>query len=521
MGVREQRAAGEAAARILFSVVMIATVAAVTLWSWLDYRRSMRDAETFSLQMARAVEANARRTLTISRNAADHVSLVIGGRDPATLGPRDHAQLRRDLGSLLRGLDDLSAVWVTDTEGRVVFSSFDLPGPVSLADREHFQLVKAGKRLHISPLIEGKVGQGTLFVITSRLEDPAGRFLGAVAVSLSATRFSAHLAELDMDDGTMAGLLHEDGRPLARHPWVRGLTTITATGIPAFTAMPTEVEGHYETRSFVDGTRRIYGFRRVAEFPAVAVVGVSREQVLAGWLERQWMPVTVSAVLMAVVFVLWRRVVGALADSNRARGQLSAALAEKDVLLSEVHHRVKNNLQIVQSLLMMARMKAGEDSRAGYDDSLDRIQAMGLVHEQLYLAGDFSRITCREYLERLCQLLVGSHPGVELEVHADDLALELDRAVPFAMAVNEMVSNALKHGMPEEGMGRVAVHLVNVEGTARLTVADNGRGLPDGFDPGRTRSLGMMLLSRLASQLGGAVDFHCQGGTRATLCFAL
>lgn len=219
-----------------------------------------------------------------------------------------------------------------------------------------------------------------------------------------------------------------------------------------------------------------------------------------------------QAVLAAVVDVSERR---------RQQRALESALADKDTLLKEVYHRVKNNLQVVQSLLSMQRRSVAEGpARSALDDSVLRVRSMAMVHELLYRSGNLAAVPLRAYTADLLHhigLVAGvSTRGIHL---AYDVALAdtgLDAAVPYGLLLVELVSNSLKHGFAGGRRGRVQVQLLPDAGGGPggvLRVADDGQGLPEGFALERPRSLGLQLAVSLARQLGGELQVEPGPGT--------
>jgi len=201
------------------------------------------------------------------------------------------------------------------------------------------------------------------------------------------------------------------------------------------------------------------------------------------------------------------------------RAMIERSLAEKTSLLQEVHHRVKNNLQVISSLLSLQASHLAGNERAALDESRHRVQAMALIHQLLYERNDFSGAALAPYLTRLCGLLRESsgRPGVSLRLNvvppADAYALDIERAVPCGLLVNELVTNALKHAFPEGRSGTVDVGLrLTDEGICLLTVDDDGIGLPDGVLPGDTTTLGLQLVWLLTDQLGGSLRVRAGPG---------
>jgi PAS domain S-box-containing protein len=219
-----------------------------------------------------------------------------------------------------------------------------------------------------------------------------------------------------------------------------------------------------------------------------------------------------QAVLAAVVDVSERR---------RQQRALEAALGEKDTLLKEVYHRVKNNLQVVQSLLGLQRRTVPEGpARTALDESALRVRAMAMVHELLYRAGNLAAVPLRAYttdlLHHIGLAAGGPARGVVVQAEIDDIDTGLDAAVPYGLLLVELVSNSLKHGFGGAGLGgSVQVRLSRSASGPSLRVADSGRGLPDGFSLDSPRTLGLQLAVSLARQLGG--ELRVEPGTGA--CF--
>jgi two-component sensor histidine kinase len=214
----------------------------------------------------------------------------------------------------------------------------------------------------------------------------------------------------------------------------------------------------------------------------------------------------------------------ALRDSEE---RLKVALHEKEVLLKEIHHRVKNNLQVVCSLLRL-QCDTIEDStlRELFYESELRVRSMALIHETLYQTPDISRFHLAPFLRTLSAELFRAY-GVDpqhiaLTISIDEVVLPLDAAIPCGLILNELLSNALKHAFPNGGRGDVRVGLqARTDRQVLLRVADTGVGLPKGFDVCQTDSLGLQLVSALTEQLQGTIAVERDGGTALTVTFPL
>ncbi|GFK94144.1 putative sensor histidine kinase pdtaS [Fundidesulfovibrio magnetotacticus] len=206
--------------------------------------------------------------------------------------------------------------------------------------------------------------------------------------------------------------------------------------------------------------------------------------------------------------------------------RMAASLKEKEVLLAEVHHRVKNNLQIISSLLsLQAESLEHPQALDVLAESQGRVASMAMIHEQLYSTHDFGRIEAGDYLERLLPRLAQSYRqgrDIRLDTALDTVPLTLDQAIPFGLIVNELATNAFKHGLRDAARGRLRVSLTRRDGEAELTVEDDGAGLPGGFTLDGASTLGLRLVASLADQLRGTVSARGgDGSTVFTLRFPL
>lgn len=211
--------------------------------------------------------------------------------------------------------------------------------------------------------------------------------------------------------------------------------------------------------------------------------------------------------------------------------QVQASLEEKVVLLKEIHHRVKNNLQVMSSLLYLQSQTIQDSaSLETFKESQNRIKSMALIHEKLYQSSDLARIDFAEYVRSLAGYLHHSYSTqteeVSLKLNIEDISLDIDTAIPCGLIINELTSNALKYAFPE-GVGRngktspeIRIALGTEEGEQlaadshlTLIVSDNGIGFPPEVDFQRTTSLGLQLVNRLVNQLDGTIALHRQEGT--------
>jgi PAS domain S-box-containing protein len=224
-----------------------------------------------------------------------------------------------------------------------------------------------------------------------------------------------------------------------------------------------------------------------------------------------------------------RRLVGGvsidISEQVRTQKALSSALATKELLLKEVHHRVKNNLQIISSLLsIQAESLHDPAATRALQDSQERVQCMALIHERLNRDDAPDQLDFREYVETLARDLFYSY-GVDrerilLHFELEPLSLGLSQAIPCGLILNELLTNSLKYAFPSERRGEILVQLrCGQDQSVTLTVADNGVGLPADFDWKSSPSLGLRIMSILGRQLDGAVEREEGAGTAFSLTF--
>lgn len=237
------------------------------------------------------------------------------------------------------------------------------------------------------------------------------------------------------------------------------------------------------------------------------------------WVEVFVNPIIVDGVIQEISCLSYN-----ITDRKEAQTTLLKNLHEKEVLLKEVHHRVKNNLQIVSSIFNLQTAHVGEDKRMLdlLRDSRDRIRSMSFIHESLYQNKDFSSVDMADYIEGLSRNLMMSYSlsgKVRLETDLQRVDLGLDQAIPCGLILNELISNALKHAFPDGREGSIHLGLKLDGSTVGVTLRDDGTGTPEGFDPERDANLGLELVHTLVEQLDGQLNMENDGGVSYLFTF--
>jgi PAS domain S-box-containing protein len=216
-----------------------------------------------------------------------------------------------------------------------------------------------------------------------------------------------------------------------------------------------------------------------------------------------------------------------ISDRKQKEERIHAALKEKDTLLGEIHHRVKNNLQVVHRLLVLqSDLVTDQKIVSILRESQNRIRSMALIHQTLYESKDFVQVDFSNFLETLAPTLISSY-GVDsdqitLSIEAMEVLLPISAAVPCGLVVNELISNALKHAFPHGRRGEINIGLAAApDGRAMLSVSDNGIGIAEDHDLTQTTTLGLQLVALLADQLAGELEIHRANPTQFILRFPI
>lgn len=519
------RLPGTALVALACAVAVVLTVGTLAAFAWRDRDAAFDRAGGVAANVSLLVAEHAARLVETSDLILRRVVELAGPPDAAI--PDDRATRDR-LVTLADGMPYVAAIRIVAADGTVVLSTRRFPaspegGPVAVADPETLRAARAGHRgLDITRIdtVPDDGGETPLIVLSRPLESAPGALRGIASVAVSPHYVRDIYRAFDIGYGTEVALLRPDGTVLVREP-----------GEPA--AAPED--------SLV-ARRRVDGFDLVAEvtipragiaslwaervelyvfYGAAALVAVGGLGVLA--FQRARRERRAEAALQHAYDTLEERVSRRTAELEDANHRLEHALADKEILLKEVQHRVKNNLTVICSLLRLQSNRVEESARVAFNESLRRIQSMSLVHELLYRSAEPARIDFADCLRQLCDSLARScgPTAARVTVTAQPWILDVDRAMPLALIVSELVSNALRHGFPEGREGTVAVTLTETADGRRIAVADDGVGMPaELLSPGVARqrgALGLMLLQALAGQAGATVHTAIGPGTTVTL----
>jgi two-component sensor histidine kinase len=492
-------------------------------------RSSIEDAARTVRTLAVTLAEHAARIVEVGNLLADRAIELAEGRT------WDQVEGLRSIHEALKRLggerDFVNALWLVDEAGWPRASTRGFPPPrQSVADRQHFVVQKAGDvGPYLSSPMQSRVEREENMVLSRRIADADGAFRGAALVVLNPDQFQKvyrevqprypATIELVRDDGSLVMLHRVPGGPVEDVPPATRLLATAESADPwAMTAS-----------------------RRIGTMPLYIVVGVAHADVTRRWLGETMVSAGVVAAVLGVVllFVLVAAFRSGQELTARAETEALNAGLEKRIqdrtatierLMVEVNHRVKNSLQTISSLLHMhARMASRADVRQELEEARSRVMTIARVHDRLYRTEQVTTVKLDELLRDIGEDLAPALITVDgiparLRVEGTQVEISVDQAVPLALAVNELVTNAVKHAFPEGRAGHISVMLELIdEANARLGVDDDGIGLPQGFDPKASSGLGMGLVIGLVSQAGGTFTYgrSARGGARFVIEFPL
>jgi NO-binding membrane sensor protein with MHYT domain/two-component sensor histidine kinase len=524
-------------AGLLLLVLFFGTAVGVAwgIAAWTDYDETINRARVMTRNTAQVLEEHVKRTI-----GEVDVVLQIVKRHAQADGFANSDAWRHPLLETITEAVQLGPVIVVDSNGRVALNTQQLPVGTDVSARPYFRVhsEQQDAGLVISETMPGIVTGRSLMTLSRRIGGPDGSFRGVVAAAIFTDYFASFYRTLELGENASVTLFRTDGAIILREP---PADTASGASSALFTRLlPEAAAGTYEQRSVIDQVDRILSYRKVEGYPLVIVTTTARATALEDWRYRLYRNAALAlAVFAAVVWLSWLALAGiqreevaraALHAANQELDrrvqertkQLETALGEKETLLREVHHRVKNNLQMIQALVRMTALRAPNESQTYFGDITRRIWAIGQVHNQVYGSPELGEIDLAEYLSRLADNVATGFADDLSRIHLRQdfapLTVDLDTALPVGLMVVELLTNAFKHAFADGRAGEIHLRLAAQDGTATLVVRDNGIGLP--AQRGGA-SMGLSLVEALVRQIDGQLQTEAAGGAHFTLTFPL
>ncbi|MFI0847175.1 sensor histidine kinase [Mesorhizobium sp. IMUNJ 23232] len=489
------------AAATLIAVMFVFFTFILGIAVFREWRGAETQAEQRALSASLVVSTNVRWLTQLSQQSLQRIDEALGSDLDQNAGST--ASLVRDA---VRALPGNVKSYVVSADGRTLFSTDPSVKPIDVRDREYFAEPAKGQLWYFSSLLVSRLDGAQIFVISKRLER-RGEFAGVAIISFDVALFQEIWESLDFDDGSTVGLFRKDGQLVARYPLAPGPLDLSKYVLFTDYLKKSDL-GNYRTISPADGVDRFVAYRRIPGTEYVALASLSAQGALAPFWRTTITTLffAVPTALMLLGASIW---IVTLLHKDQARSlQLTQALGLNELLVKDTHHRVKNNLQ---SIMSMIRMHALPEELKG--DLQNRIAAMSVVHEHLYRLDQFSDVNAKSLIPAVIEPLQKTmttriiHTGYDIE----DFYLTHEAATPLALLLNEVVTNSLKYGMPAEGEARLDVSFTrSADGVPKLQIADNGPG----FDPLLpSTGLGARFIRALVTQLGGTFHYSFENGT--------
>lgn len=489
------RSAKAAIVFIVASLIFFFLAVGALIFHW--HKDAESRAAASAIAAAQAVMINTGWIVEVAEQALHRMDLAL----EADMRPgRGETQSRIE--EALEGLPDSAKAYIVSAEGRTLYTTDPGFVDIDIRDREYFSVPASGEPFYTSSLLVSRLDGSQIFAFSQRLER-GGEFAGVAVISFNVDLLGDLLDSLALDPGSTVSIVRDDGMLVGRFPNAEGPIDLREH-VLFKDHLPREKTGTYAAISPIDQKARFVGYAAVPDTNLIAVASVSMSETLS----RFWSGV--RAVLLVIVPVglgLTLAAVGIvrlLQKDSQRQEELERALETNTLMFREIHHRVKNNLQSMQSLIRMQDLPK-EVKR----DIHLRFAAMSSVHEHMYHHDAYAALEAPAFVASIVEPLVEAYGSpATLELDVAPVAIDHERATPMALLLNEVVTNALKHAFVGGEQGKLIVSLQPAaDGKAMLTVADNGVGYrPEEI----VQRMGSKLIKAMVLQLQGqwSQDVH-------------
>jgi two-component system, sensor histidine kinase PdtaS len=497
------RRTAQSAVAAMLSLLVVVFMAGAGWLLWQSYRQAEDSIRLKATAFSSVVAANVEWVTATARQVLRRVDDSIGP-NLSSLQDSEVDKLRDAVAALPGG----ARVYVVKADGETVLTTDGEFQAIDIRDRDYFKVPAAGEDWYISSLLVSRLNGEQIFAISKRLER-ANEFVGVAVISFGLPLIETIWASLALDDDSTVSLFRDDGQLVLRYPAAEG--PIDLSDYILFTDLLRNADiGVYNAVSPADGISRVVGYRRVPGTNLVALASQSTdgafEEFIRGALATTLVLVPVAAAL--VILSVW--ITRLLQRDAKREAELTEALERNQMMLREVHHRVKNNLQSVVALLRMQHLPPEVAN-----DTIARVHSMSSLHEHIYQTDQFGDVEASAFLKGIVEGSVkvyGSSATVKFDLV--EFVIDRDRAMGLGLVVTEVVSNACKYGAAADGSVTLEVSLKSENAESGvLVIKDSGPG----FDrtTGR-RGMGTKLIHSFAASLG-SFEYTYNDGTIFTL----
>ena len=501
---------GRAPTLIFAGVIAMAAVVAllIGLMFWQNYRDTLKNARTKVETSAQVVAAN-------MEWLAGGSILLLQRLDKVFSVPNQNLSeaTRQEFTEITKSFPAKVSAGLFDEQGKLVFTSNSDEKSFPQLPEADFMALKAGQKWFYSSLIIDPITHKQSFMIDYRL-DRDGKFAGVAALDVPADVTSEMWDSLKLGVNSTVSVFRGDGWLVTRFPPVKA--PLNLSNYVLFTdLLPKAGVGAYETVSPADGVTRLVGYRTIKNTPYVALAAVSLKEELKSFYGFELRILAILApLLLGLIAMLWY-LSKVLSRETAQRALLEKSDEQNKLLLREIHHRVKNNLQAVSSLVRLQPIPSELKI-----DMANRIASMTAIHEQAYKSDQYADVELEPYIVSLAKNIADSYPGdVKIETDLQPVTVDRDVALPLGLILNEVVSNALKHAFTEREAGSIKISLKQLdENKGELTIQDDGNG----FTPAEEGiGMGAKLIKSFAAQIGDDFSYLNNNGTTFSMRFTL
>lgn len=496
------------AATALVVLLLVFFVGGTVLLIWNNYRYAEALTRNRASLASEVVSTNVGWVMEVAQQILGAVDAYGGDELEFPVGAT-----RQHLLAMTERLPGSPQIYVVRADGKTTLTTDPQIRDIDIRDREYFQGVAKGKRTHVSALLSSRLNNEQIFVISRRIERD-GQFAAAAMISFNAQFMKRIWESLAFDQTSTVSLLRDDGQLVMRYPPAEGPLDLSRYVL--FTSLLSKSpSGVYDAVSPADNVTRVVAYRRVGETGLIALSSMGTVAAFAPFWSATYATLAIAIPVGLFLLLSAFLVFGWLRRDALQRARLSAAFEANQMLFREIHHRVKNNLQAVASLINLQKLEP-----VAKRDMMQRVQAMVAVHEHIYRNDEFATVDASIYLPTIAGKIAESYGGnVLLQMDVESVIVDREAALPLGLIVNEIVSNALKYAFPDGKSGSVwfALRKRSPE-AATLVIRDDGTG----FDPEKvSKGMGSRLVKGLAAQLQGKYRYSFEGGTKFTLDFPL
>ncbi|WP_457940598.1 sensor histidine kinase [Mesorhizobium sp. 10J20-29] len=492
---------------LLILAFFVVFAAFIALWLTQAHEAARMRGEDRVAAASQVVATNALWISEVARQALRRIDDTVG----PSLQPRSGKV--QDIREAVDSLPGQVKAYVVDAKGDTIYSTDPEVKPINITDRDYFAVLAAGKSSYLSGLMVSRLNDKQIFVFSRRLVRD-GKFAGAAIISFDVALLASVWASLDLGANSTISLVRDDGMLVARYPLAD--KPLDMSNYTLFTDhLKQAPTGTYSGPSPIDGVERLVSFRTVPGTRFIALASIDEREAMALFWNNALITLLLAlpTALGLAAASLW--ITQLLQRDATRRRELATALESNKLLLREIHHRVKNNLQSIQSLVRLQNIP--DDAKT---DLRGRIAAMASVHEHIYSFDQFADVEASEMLRSVIKALVETYAkDVDVDYDLQSMVVDHDQATPLALVANEIVTNSLKYAFADRRKGKISIRLEPIgDGRARLVIADNGVG----FDADAVRTgMGSKLIKGVVDQLDGNFAYDFASGTTFTLEFAL